>query len=279
MTKAWLNGTILASAQAALPATDHGLLLGDGLFETFLVRNGGVRDLNLHLERLRTSCERMGIALPDDDPALAGAVRELVAELAIADARVRITVTSGDGPAGLRRGDGPATVLITAAPAHTGGRPLSAVTLPWRRNENSPISGMKTLSMTENVLAARSIDPADEGIWLNTRGEVCEGNTTNVFFDLGKGLVTPPLSSGCLPGVARAGVLARAVHWGIPVGEYALGGDILDDVRAGRVGMFLTSAVRGVAAVSTLDGHEVLRGRLTSRVEELVAGDDGLERL
>ena len=69
MTKAWLNGTILASAQAALPATDHGVLLGDGLFETFLVRNGGVRDLNLHLDRLRTSCERMGIALPDDDPA------------------------------------------------------------------------------------------------------------------------------------------------------------------------------------------------------------------
>lgn len=279
MTKIWLNGTILPAAQAALPVTDHGVLLGDGLFETFRVRDGRVRDLSLHFARLRSSCERMGFELADDDQAQAGAVRELITELGSGDVRVRITVTSGDGPAGLRRGPGPARVIISATPFALDPRPLAAVTLPWRRNENSPSAGLKTLSMADNVLAARSAHPADEGIWLNTRGELCEGTTTNVFVDLGKGLVTPPLSSGCLPGIARAGLLARAVHWGIPVGEHALGSDILDDVRAGRVGMFLTSAVRGVAAVASLDGHEVLRGRFTSRVEDLFTGNEGLERL
>jgi 4-amino-4-deoxychorismate lyase len=44
----------------------------------------------------------------------------------------------------------------------------------------------------------------DEVIFLNERGEVCEGTITNLFFDRGQGMRTPPLDSGLLPGVLRA---------------------------------------------------------------------------
>lgn len=268
MTHVWLNGQHIEPDDARFAITDHGPLLGDGLIETFLARDGEIRDLRSHLARLRRSCGRMGIALRDGDDTLTAAVEELAAASGSSTVRMRITVTSGEGPPGLRRGGANPTVLITATPAHPEDRALTAVTLPWRRNENSPITGLKTISMAENVVAMNQIHPADEGIWLNTRDQLCEGTTTNVFLDLGKGLVTPPLSSGCLPGIAREGVLARAVHWGIPIGEHSLDSDILDDVRAGRAGMFLTNAVRGVALVKSLDGHEVHHGPLTTRLKE-----------
>lgn len=256
-------------------ASDHGLLLGDGLFETFLVRDGEVRDLDAHLARLRGSCERMGIELHHDDAALTAKALDAAATADGGQARVRITVTSGEGPAGFRRGSGLATVIVTASPFIPNDQPLTAVTLPWRRNENSPIAGLKTLSMAENVLAARFAEPADEGIWLNTRGELCEGTATNVFVDLGDRIVTPPLDSGCLPGVARRGVIAAARENGVPLAEETLDGAILERVRAGEIGMFLTSAVRGIAVVAELDGHPVRRCSLTDQLRGAAAATPG----
>lgn len=262
----WLNGAIVPEDEAHFAITDHGALVGDGVIETFLARRGVVRDLDAHFARLRDSCEWMGIDLPDGDGELRDAIAQLSEAAGSATLRMRITVTSGEGPAGLMRGAGRRTLLITAVPHTPNDRPLTAVTLPWRRNEYSPTAGLKTLSMAENVLALTYAGPADEGIWLNTRGDLCEGTISNVFLDFGDRIVTPPLSSGCLPGVARAGVLRAARNGGVPIAEEKLDGAELDRVRAGEVGMFLTSAVRGIAVVAELDGHEVRHGELTARL-------------
>ncbi|MEQ9261500.1 MAG: aminotransferase class IV, partial [Roseovarius sp.] len=49
----------------------------------------------------------------------------------------------------------------------------------------------------------------DELLFLNDRGELCEGTITNLFVDLGEGLLTPPLASGALPGILREDLIAR----------------------------------------------------------------------
>ncbi len=87
--------------------------------------------------------------------------------------------------------------------------------------------------------AARRDIPAglNELVLINERGEVCDGTITTIFFDRGKGLRTPPLSSGLLPGVLRADMLGR----GLCVEEVLPATD-LPDVR-----LWVGNALRGMA--------------------------------
>lgn len=277
----WIDGDRPAAPET-IHVADHGFLLGDGVFETFLVRDGRVQALGAHLTRLRVSCDRLGIAVPYDDATLAAVARDLAREASAGQedgiARVRLTVTSGPGPAGLRRGSGPATVAISASPFAPSSEPVSAVVVPWPRNEDSAIAGIKSTSMAENIMAARYAHArgADEGLWLTTRGHLCEGATSNVFLDLGDRLVTPPLSTGALPGVARGCVLARSRERGIAVAEDSVGSDLIARLRAGEAGLFLTSAARGIVPVISLDGVALRVGALTQRAQRALAWFDPL---
>ena len=82
--------------------------------------------------------------------------------------------------------------------------------------------------------AARAALPAgmDEAIFLNERGEVCEGSITNIFFDRGQGLRTPPLRCGLLPGVLRA--------------ELACPEEVLLADDLGQVQLWVGNALRGL---------------------------------
>jgi 4-amino-4-deoxychorismate lyase len=111
-------------------------------------------------------------------------------------------------------------VRLTLAPdgtAEARWTPLDAAKASWvvtlapmRLRSDDPWLRVKT---TRRALydAARAALPAgvDEAIFTNERGEVCEGTITNVFADLGEGLVTPPLACGLLPGVLRAELLGE----------------------------------------------------------------------
>ena len=129
--------------------------------------------------------------------------------------------------------------------------PVSLATVPFPRNERSPLAGIKCLSYAENLVAldlARRAE-ADEALFLNGRGEVCEAATANVFVVSGDRIVTPPLSSGCLPGTARARVMELARSRGIGVEESAVSPE-----SCAGCSLFLTSATRGVVSVRSIDG-------------------------
>jgi branched-chain amino acid aminotransferase len=125
----------------------------------------------------------------------------------------------------------------------------SVAVVPWRRNERGALTGLKTTSYGENVLAlAYAHDRgADEAIFANTRDELCEGTGSNVFVVRDGLLVTPPLTSGCLAGITRALVLERvgAVEEELAVAE-------LDPSRVEEA--FLTSSIRGVQPIAAVDG-------------------------
>ena len=216
--KAWLNGELVDAATATVGIGDKGFLVGDGVFETMRAYEGVAFALDDHIERLDHSAQAMRLAMPAQGE-LADAVVATIAANELADARVRITVTSGSGPAGLGRESSQATTLVTATPLASWPETATAVISPWPRNERSVLAGVKTTSNAENVvkLAHAQEQGADEAISINLAGNVCEGSSSNVFVVADGRVATPSLESGCLAGITRERLIAVAAEQGIEI--------------------------------------------------------------
>ncbi|MEU4365282.1 aminotransferase class IV [Promicromonospora sp. NPDC023987] len=271
MTVIWTEGRMVAPDEAALSAVDHGITVGDGVFETCAVLGGHAFALTRHLARLERSAAGMGMADLDLHKVRGGVDAVLAA--APDAGRLRITVTDGVGPLGSGRSAGPQTVVVAASPAvvvPTG----RAARSPWTRNENSAVAGLKTTSYAENVVALADAlaKGGDESVFANTRGELCEGTGSNVFIEIGGELITPPLSVGCLAGITRELLLEWGAEDGLPVRE-AKDGElpftVLDQVAAGEARMLLTGSVRNVQPTVWLDGADLEVGELSSAARDL----------
>lgn len=272
----WVDGVLAPDGAATVAALDHGLTVGDGVFETCKVTDGRPFALTRHLARLARSAA--GLGLPAPDPRR---VREAVAAVLgvrpVAHGRLRITWTGGLGPLGSERLEGSTLVVAVADsapwPAHDapGRPPARAVTVPWARNERSATAGLKTTSYADNVVALREAHArgAHEALMANTRGELCEGTGSNVVVvpEGGRELVTPPLSSGCLAGITRALVLEWAAEDGLPVVERALPFEVLGSATS----VLLTSSLRDVQPLDDVDGRPLRTDGLAARAAALFA--------
>jgi len=253
--RCWVNGRLLESAdEAAIPITDHGWTVGDGVFEAVKVVRGQAFALTRHLERLRTSAKGLGLAAPDLDE-----VRRAVAAVVPADlelGRIRITWTAGPSPLGSGRGSGQPTLAVAAGPMAARPDSTGIVTVPWTRNEHGALAGLKTTSYGENVvaLARAHAQGATEAILANTAGNLCEGTGSNIFYVVDGELRTPTLASGCLAGVTRALVL----EW-VGAREVDEPAEVLGDADE----IFLTSTTRDVQAVVKCDDRELGIGPVT----------------
>ncbi|HCN27784.1 MAG TPA: 4-amino-4-deoxychorismate lyase [Verrucomicrobiales bacterium] len=248
----WLNGVILPAAEARISPFEHGLLVGDGVFETLVMLRGRVIGGHEHWQRLERSCARMGLPCMTEAEFLS-AIEEVARANGLADARVRVTLTSGDGPLGSDRGAGRGTRLAAATPLNTW-PPVEKVRLvPWTRNENGALAGVKSISYAENVLALAEAKKhgCGEALLASTRGELCEGTGSNIFVVAGGALMTPPLSSGCLAGITRLLVLRACGRAGIPCAEQAMPAAVLDTCDEA----FLTSSTRHVHPIAEVNGR------------------------
>ena len=238
----WSNGSLIPAERATVSIFDHGLTVGDGVFETIKASHGEPFALRRHLERLRRSATALGLSVPFDDDTLGEAIAAVLGAQPMPLARVRITVTGGVAPLGSERGEGTITVLVAAGPLATAPASTAVHTVPWPRNERGVLAGIKTTSYAENVvaLAYARARGASEAIFATTTGLLCEGTGANVFVGIGGRLLTPPLASGCLAGVTRALVLevTDAREEDIPMEAFGTAEEI-----------FLTSTGRDVQAV------------------------------
>ncbi len=254
MILVWLNGRVVEADEARVGALDHGLTVGDGVFETMKVVGETPFALARHLARLRRSLAVLGIQVPMDECAFRAAADELLACLAATGTepgRLRITVTAGPGPLGSGRTSNPPTVILAAAPSSPWPPMERIVRVPWVRNERSAIAGAKATSYAENVVALAHARRrgAGEAIFANTVGALCEGTGTNIFLERDGRLVSPALVTGCLAGVTRELVCEL-----VEVQESEL--LTLDDLEAADE-IFLTSSTRDVQPVSHLDDVRV----------------------
>ena len=261
--RVWINGELLSDPTApAVAVTDHGLTVGDGVFEAIKVVDGLPFALTRHLQRLARSAK--GLGLPEvDDEAVRRGVAAVLDGQELALGRIRITYTGGPAPLGSGRGDAPPTLIVVADAMGQWPETTAVATVPWPRNERGALAGLKTTSYAENVVALAHAKErgASEAIFANTVGDLCEGTGTNVFYVVDGELRTPTLASGCLAGITRALVL----EW--------YGGTEVDEPigaidRASEV--FLVSTTRDVQGVSSWDGRELpAPGPVTTKVHDL----------
>jgi branched-chain amino acid aminotransferase len=251
----WVDGRLSDGASGAVNALDHGLTVGDGVFETCLVEGGQVFALTRHLRRLGRSAGVMGLAMPADDELRAAVAQTIAAAGPLPAGRLRITLTGGPGPLGSGRGEAPPTLIVVAAEASPWPSRNSAVSVPWVRNERSAVAGVKTTSYAENVVALEHAHQrgATEALFANTRGELCEGTGSNVLVVVGGQLITPPLSSGCLAGITRELLLEWAAQEELAILEKDLPIEVLADAEE----VLLTSSTRGVQPLDVIDGREL----------------------
>jgi branched-chain amino acid aminotransferase len=243
----WINGALHAPEDARVSVFDHGILVGDGVFETIKAVRGRSFALTRHLDRLAASAAGLGLPEPDLDAIRQGTLDVLDASPKWELARIRITYTSGEGPLGSDRGTTGATAIVAVAEQQPFPATGDVSVVPWPRNERGALSGLKTTSYGDNAkaLAYAHERGGAEAIFGNLAGNLCEGTGSNVFLVRGGRLITPPLSSGCLAGITRALVLewVGGEEADVPLAEFAEADEA-----------FLTSTTRDVQPIRAIDG-------------------------
>lgn len=266
-TSVWLDGDLVAVEAARVSPFDHGILVGDGVFETLAVYRGVPFAWRRHHDRLRRSADGLGLSVPASGE-LRFAADAVVTANGIRDGRLRVTVTGGPSPLGSERGNAAPTVIVAAAPARPRPPSEDVATVPWSRNERGATAGLKTISYAENVraLAYARERGATEAVFANTRGDLCEATGSNIFLVVDGVVVTPPATSGCLLGVTRALVLELCADLGITSDERTVPLTALGDADE----VFLTSSTREVQPVARVDDRTLpaAPGPITRRLAD-----------
>jgi branched-chain amino acid aminotransferase len=274
--RAWVNGRTVGPDTPVLTALDHGVTVGDGVFETLKVVDGHPFATTRHARRVDRSAAGLGLGPVDHDVIADGVAAVLGQGPAIGFGRLRYTVTGGQGPLGSDRFDSPLTYIVTAGPQSRPPASGKVTVVPWSRNERSATAGLKTTSYADNVVAlarARQVG-ALEALFGNTRGELCEATGSNVFVVLDGELFTPPTGSGPLAGITRELVIEWCSSEGLPVREEALPMSVLDEADE----VFLTSSTRDVLPVHAVDDRTLEPGPLTATVAAIFASCSAVTR-
>jgi branched-chain amino acid aminotransferase len=254
---ACIDGVLSPLDQALLPVIDRGFLYGDAVFEA-LRTFGRVPDgLDRHLERLERSCTIVGIRLGVERSVLAEEVERALAGVEGPEAYIRIMVSRGDYPETLAPGGARASrrVVLVRTLVPPASSAVSVVRLSSCVAPPSALwAGAKPSAYINNLLAIAQAQRsgADDALLLGAYGELLEGATSSAFLvTKGGEIVTPPVALGILPGITRDRVLTCARQLGLSARERLL--TIHDAYQAAE--MFMTSSVRGIVAVSQLDGR------------------------
>jgi len=265
--KVWVNGEQADPAAASIAALDHGLTVGDGVFETCRVVNGVPFALKRHAKRLDRSMAGLGLPAADHGVLEAGIKAVLEGE-PIPFGRLRYTVTGGAGPLGSDRLASPLTYIVAAGPQEPNPETGKLVVVPWTRNERGATAGLKTTSYAENVVALAYAKErgAVEALFANTVGNLCECTGSNVFVVVDGQILTPDLASGPLAGVTRELVVQWCQQEGLTVVVEPLPMSILEQAEE----VFITSSTKDVLAIHAIDDRPIAApGPVTARAAEI----------
>lgn len=237
----FVNRRFVRENDAAFSVFDRGLLYGDGLFETVRIYSGKFFRLRTHLRRMLAGLKTLGIKIPYSCAEMEIFTRELAMTNHINEGFARIVITRGEGFLGFSpRGSGESHVAICARERPVEVRRKEAWRLMVSQRPMSPLP-LKTLSCLHNVLAKKEAEEAgfDDAILVDAKGTVIELTAGNIFLWQDGRIITPPLSTGCLPGITREEVIKLAKKEGVRVIEKAFG---VKECRQAE-GIFLTNSL------------------------------------
>lgn len=256
--------------QSTVPVSDRGLLYGDGLFETMMLRNREIPLLEYHLDRLYAGLQRLKIPYTAFDALLADIYR-------LADLRengiIKIIITRGAGGRGYRAPDSVKPVRIVqdfempAYPETWREQGIHLHVCETRLGRSPVLAGIKHLNRLEQVLARFEWSDPDiaEGLMLDEAGNFVEGTMTNLFVVMHGRLLTPPIEHG-VKGVMRRVVLEAAAQLGISSEETHIPASTLPDWDE----CFVCNSVAGIWPVRYIGPHALSLGRMTQQLQSAV---------
>lgn len=261
---AYVNGRYVPHAEAGVSIDDRGFQFADSVYEVCEVLGGRLVDERRHMARLKRSLDRLRMAEPLTDAALAIVMRETIRRNRVTDGIVYVQVSRGE----MRRDfpfppEGTPPSLIVTARGNDlsklearAARGIAVVTLPDERWRHVDI---KSVSLLPNVLAKQAArDKAAQEAWLvDGKGFVTEGASSTAWIVTRDGvLVTRPLNGDILPGVTRSVVLDLVAAQGLRFEERAF---TVEEAYGAREA-FVTSASQLVMPVTEIDGRPVGNG-------------------
>jgi branched-chain amino acid aminotransferase len=270
------NSDIRASSQALLAAGQVGLLSGWGVFTTMRVVDGIPFAFERHWARMIRDAAALNVPIPPDGERVRRNLLELIEANHAFHSTLRLVVVRNRG--GLWEGPsagGASDVIALTAPSKEWGSSVKLAYVPHGRHAACEFAGTKILSWAMNLTWIERAQNRgfDEVILLNERGEVAECTSANIFIARENDVWTPPLSSGCLPGITREILIGETLVPGIPIRERPL---MPADVgQADEV--FITSTTRNLLPVTQIEGCKVGRSdRIRAALE--VAFEDFVNR-
>ena len=256
------NDQIQESTALSLAPGQVGLLSGWGVFSTLKIADGVPFAWERHWARIQRDAAALHVPLPQDPEAIRRKLLELIAANKAPNCTLRVVIVRNGGgmwagPSNGRQSD----VIALTADSKDWGTGVKLAYVPEARHAASQFTGTKILSWAMNLtwLEIAQARGFDEVVLLNERGEVAECTSANLFIANGGKVYTPPLSSGCLPGITREVILAEIHVPGITIEEKTL---LPAELEAADE-MFITSTTRDLLPVAKIEGKSVGRSGKT----------------
>jgi branched-chain amino acid aminotransferase len=250
------NDDILDAHQKSLSAGQVGLMNGWGVFSTIRVAEGVLFAFERHWERMQRDAAKLHVPFPSDPIWLKTRLLRLVEANSAWNATLRTVVVRNhgglfEGPDLTRDFD----LIAFTTDVNPWGTSVRLAVKPQGRHAQSEFAGTKVLSWAQNLTWYEEAHQRgfDELVLLNERGEVSECTSANVFAIRGRDVWTPPLNSGCLPGVTRAVLLEEIRLPGVSAFEKTLLPKDLEEADQ----VFISSSTRDFLPVSYIEGLNV----------------------
>jgi len=253
------NDEIATASDRVLAPGQVGLLSGWGVFSTLRVAGGVLFAFERHWARIRRDAAAFHVALPQDPEQVRRKLLELVEANHAYNATLRLVIVRNGGGMWAGPSNGRACDLIAlTADSKDWGHGVKLAYQANGRHAACPFAGTKILSWAMNLTWLETAQQRgfDEVILLNERGEAAECTSANLFIAQGSQVWTPPLDSGCLPGITREVLLREVKAPGIAIGERPITPAELEAADE----VFITSTTRDLLPVLQGEGKKLRQG-------------------
>jgi branched-chain amino acid aminotransferase len=253
------NDSILGATDLALSPSQVGLLSGWGVFTTLRVADGVLFAWDRHWARIKRDAAAFHVPLPDDPENVHRKLLDLVEANQAHNSTLRLVIVrNGGGMWANPRPERTSDVIALTADSKDWGEGVKLAYQQNARHAASPFAGTKILSWSMNLTWLEQVQCRgfDEVILLNERGEVAECTSANIFIANGHQVWTPPLSSGCLPGITREVLLGEIHVPGVAIAEKPLTPGDLESADE----VFITSTTRDLLPVFQIEDKHLNRG-------------------
>jgi branched-chain amino acid aminotransferase len=259
------NDELRETGDAVLSPGQVGIMNGWGIFSTMRVQDGVLFAWERHWARMKKDAARMRVPFPENAQWLERRLYRLIEKNQAANGTLRVVIVRNRGGMWEGPSEGTFDTIALTAPLNDWGDSVKLSIVPHGRHAASEFAGTKYNSWSENLTRYERAHEQgfDEVVLLNERGEVAECTSANIFAVKGDQVSTPPLFSGCLPGVTRALLLEEVRVPGISVAEQVLFPADLEEADE----IFITSTTRDLMPAASVEGLKVRQGR---RVRDLL---------